>query len=255
MTRATTVERQKLQRSPVVWVATGLMVGLLPLMALGFYGVGVNGGTGPLAAKAEAFLVEEGWKGYLGLVDQITAVAMFLGAGVVVAWAFGREHSDRTFAALFALPVSRRDIALAKFIVLTGWITLLAALVTVVAPALGIIARIAPLDAGILVPGLARLFAVALATSLIALPVGYVASVGRGYLPAVGAIILLVAAAQIAVLFGTGQWFPFAVPGLMAVAGAEGAPSLDPVQIALVPATIAVAVWLTLRWWQRAEVA
>jgi ABC-2 type transport system permease protein len=100
-----------------------------------------------------------------------------------------------------------------------------------------------------------RLVVIAFTASVGSLSVGLVASVGRGYLPAVGALILIVAAAQVAVLFGTGGWFPFAVPGLIAVAGSEGAPALNPWQIALVPATTALVVWLTVRWWQRTEVA
>jgi len=254
MRRATTVEWRKLVRSPVVWVATGLMVVLLPAMALGFYHVGVNGGTGPLAAKARAFVVEEGWEGYLGMVDQIAAVAMFLGSGIVVAWAFGREHSDRTFASLFALPVSRSRIALAKFLVLSAWTTVTAILVAVMALLLGLVGDIAPLEGDLVVPGVTRTVGVALSASLIALTVGYVASVGRGYLPAIGAIIILVAAAQVAVLFGTGQWFPYAIPGLMAVAGSEGAPTLSGLHFAVFPATIGIAMWLTIRWWRTAEV-
>jgi len=56
------------------------------------------------------------------------------------------------------------------------------------------------------------------------------------------------------VLFGTGGWFPFAVPGLAAIAGAEGAPDLTPLQVALVPALSALTTLLTIRWWTRTEV-
>lgn len=255
MRRALSVETMKVLRSPVVATATALMVVLLPAMALGFYLVAVNGGNGALAAKADAFLVEEGWKGYLGLVDQVAAVALFLGSGVVVAWAFGREHSDRTFPALFALAVPRHRVALAKFAVLAVWSTLLGLLVTALALVWGVIGGVGPVDAAAIVGGSGRLLAISISTSSIALVIAYVASVGRGYLPAIGAVILIVAAAQIAVLFGTGQWFPFAVPGLLAVAGAEGVPDLSLIHIALVPATIAVGVWFTVRWWERAEVA
>lgn len=253
MRAALTVEWRKLARSPVVWTATALMVVMLPAMALGFYTVAINGGTGALAAKAEAFLVEEGWVGYLSLVGQIAAVAMFLGSGVVVSWAFGREHADRTFASLFALPVSRREIALAKFAVLSAWITVLSALVTLLAVVMGLVGGVGTPGSGLPTGDLVRVFTVSLSTCLVVLPVGYVASVGRGYLPAIGALIVVVAAAQIAVLFGTGQWFPFAVPGLMAVAGAEGVPTLSVLNISLVPITIFVGVWITVLWWRTAE--
>jgi ABC-2 type transport system permease protein len=83
---------------------------------------------------------------------------------------------------------------------------------------------------------------------------GFVASLGRGYLPAIGVLGVIVAITQVAVLFGTGGWFPFAVPGLMAVAGAEGIPEPTALQVLLVPAVAAVGIWLTIHWWHHAEV-
>lgn len=254
MIRAVRVEWWKLKRSPVTVTATFLMVVLLPAMALGFYSVAQRGGTGPLAQKASAFLVGDGWEGYLGGVDQIAAVAMFLGSGIVVAWAFGREFADRTFPSLFALPTSRVVIAGAKFFVLAGWIALLSLLVVAVSLGIGLVASVGRLEIGVIGPGLLRLLGVATAASVLGLTMGFVASVGRGYLPAVGALIVTIAAAQISVLFGTGGWFPFAVPGLIAVSGSESAPALSPMQIALVPVAAGVGMWLTVRWWRLAEV-
>jgi ABC-2 type transport system permease protein len=106
-----------------------------------------------------------------------------------------------------------------------------------------------------LAPELAKLLAVTTTSGVLALTLGWVASVGRGYLPAIGALIVIIAAAQVAVLFGTGGWFPFAIPGLIAVAGTEGAPQLSVLQLALVPGIVAAAAWLTLRWWAKAEVS
>jgi len=253
MNRAVQVEWWKLRRSPVTVTATALMVVVLPLMALGFYSVAQQGGTGPLARKAGAFLFGEGWEGYIGAVDQIAAVAIFFGAGIVVAWAFGREHADRTFPSLFALPVSRGSIAAAKFLVLAAWVTLFSLLVVVVSLGIGVAAGVGPIQTEVIGPALLRLLAISLSTGLLSFTVGLVASVGRGYLPAVGALIMVVIAAQVAVLFGMGGWFPLAVPGLIAIAGSEGAPVLSPTQIALVPIATAVGVWLTIRWWQRTE--
>jgi ABC-2 type transport system permease protein len=253
MTRALRVEWWKLKRSPVALTATLLMVVLLPLMAIGFYEVAQGEGPGALGQKAGALIVGEGWAGFLGAVDQIVAVAEFIGAGVVVAWVFGREHSDRTFASLFALPVSRGTIATAKFIVLGCWLAVLAVLVVVMTTLVGTVAAVGPLEARVIVPGLLWLLAIAVSTGLLALSIGLVASVGRGYLPAIGTLIVIVAIAQIAVLLGTGGWFPYTVPGLMAVAGTEGLPALSWIQITLVPVLSAVAILATWAWWRRTE--
>jgi ABC-2 type transport system permease protein len=223
-------------------------------MGLGFYQVALSGGNGALADKAEAFLTAEGWAGYLGLVDQIAAVAVLLGAGVVVAWVFGREHIDRTFPALFATGVARGTIAAAKFVVMALWVIGLSLVICLFALALGIVGGVGAIGDD-LTSHLVRLLVVVLGAGMLALTLGWVASVGRGYLPAIGVLILIIAAAQVAVLFGTGAWFPYALPGLIAVSGMEGVPSLGPQHLALIPAVTLLAIWLTVRWWRHAEVS
>jgi ABC-2 type transport system permease protein len=255
MIAAIVVEWWKLKRSPVPVTATALMIVLLPAMGLGFFSVAQQDGIGAVGQKAQAMLVGEGWAGYVGAVNQIAAAAMFVGSGVVVAWMFGREHADRTFPALFALPVSRATVAAAKFIVLGGWAIVLSALVAVMATCLGFAADVGTFDIGIHGPEVVRLFMVGLSTTNLALTIGFVASVGRGYLPAIGALVLILIAAQMSVLFGTGGWFPFAVPGLLAVADHEGIPALNAAQAALVPMTAILGIWATVRWWKHAEVA
>ena len=253
MRAALQVEWLKLRRSRVTLVATALMGLLVPAIGLAFYSVALSGGVGAIADKAAAFLVGEGWVGYLGLVDQIAAVAVFGGAGVVVAWGFGREHVDRTFASLFALTVPRATIALAKFLVLGVWIVALALVIGIVALILGIVGQVGPVEAAT-AGEIVWLLLVTTAAGVLALTMGYAASLGRGYLPAIGTLMVVIVAAQVAVLFGTGGWFPFAVPGLMAVEGAEGAPDLSPVQIALVPAVVLASMWMTTSWWAKSEV-
>lgn len=255
MNSAIRVEWLKMSRSRVTLVATILMGVLLPAMGLGFFTVAHSGGTGAMAVKAAAMLAGEGWVGYLGLIDQIAAVAVFIGAGVVVAWVFGREHADRTFQSLFSLSVSRGSVALAKFVVLEAWVIALALLITSSSVMLGLGAGVgSDIVASGVVGAALRLLAICVAGGSLALTVGYVASVGRGYLPAIGALIVIVAVAQVAVLFGTGGWFPFAVPGLAAVSGTPGIPELTTVQLGLVPALVLAVVPLTVRWWRNAEV-
>lgn len=254
MTRALRVEWLKFRRSSVVKVSTLLIVVLLPAVGLGVFAVGSTDAVGPLIAKIEGMLIGEGWHAFLGVVAQIAAAAVFVGAGVVAAWTFGREHADRTFSSLFALAVSRPAIALAKFVVLAVWagtLTVTVAATSLLTGLLGGVGKMTVADFG---PPLLKLGFVVAATGLLALVAGYVASVGRGYLPAIGAIVLVVAAAQISVLFGSGGWFPFAIPGLVAISGSEAAPSLSAAQLASVPVVVLVVVGLTVAWWQRAEV-
>jgi ABC-2 type transport system permease protein len=253
MSPALRFEWLKMRRSPVTATATLLMTLFLPVMGLAFYLVAVNGGNGALAGKAGALLSAEGWEGYLSLVSQIAAVAVFLGAGVVVAWVFGREHTERTFPALFARPTSMGHIATAKLLVACGWIVVLTVMLCLMTLLYGLLADVAtsgPLNWA----DAARLVVVTLAAGTLGLTMGYVASIGRGYLPAIGAIIVIIAVAQVAVLFGTGAWFPFAVPGLLAVSGTEGVVSPNTLQLLLVPTIALAAAWLTVNWWRNSEV-
>jgi ABC-2 type transport system permease protein len=254
MRRAIVVEFLKIRRSLVVLITSALMVVLVPALCLGFVIVAERGGTGAVALKAQAMVTGEGWEAYLGLLGQMTAITLFIGPGVVVAWAFGREYADRTFPSLFAMPVTRGSTAAAKFIVLLGWGVVLTAVMLLSTFVVGVVARVGPLGEVDLAADYARLALVGTLTMMLSLTIGYVASAGRGYLPAIGAMVLLTVAAQVSVLFGTGGWFPYAAPGLYAVAGAEEAIEVNAVQLLLVPvATLAVA-WATVRWWGTSEV-
>ncbi len=247
---AATVEWWKLRRSAVTWTTTGLMVMLLPAVSAAFYSVAINGGHGALASKAEIFLSSPGWEGYLGMTGQIAAAAVLVGVGVVVSWVFGREHADRTFPALFALPVGRDAVAVAKLLVLTAWVTAVAVVVTASSWLAGaVVIR----DGSVTLGGLASLGVVVLLTGVSGIAVALFASIGRGYLPGVGATIMLIIAAQVSVLFGTGAWFPPAVPGLIAVHGAPGIPAVSLAQILAVPALTGVACAATVTWWRHAE--
>lgn len=253
MGAALTVEGRKLRRSRVVVVASAVQVLAVPLLAFVLVRAAAADGVGLLAGKGEVLVVGTGWEAYLAVLGQVAAAALFVGAGVVVAWAFGREHADRTFGALFALAVSRADMARAKVTVLVVWVLVVAAGVVAVALAVGFLGQVEP-GRGPSLGMVARVGAVAVWTMLLALPIGLVASAGRGYVPAFGAVIGVVAVAQVLVFLGAGGWFPFAVPGLFAVAGTGLVAAPGPAQFGLVALTVVAGCWGTIRWWARAEV-
>ena len=254
MRRTLGVELMKVRHSTVVVTTTVLIVVLVPLLCLGFVAVARAGGAGAVALKAQAMVVGEGWEAYLGLLAQVVSIGMFIGPGVVVAWAFGREFADRTFPSLFGLPVSRGSIAAAKFTVLACWGLALTILTLGVAVLVGLVAQVGSLTGIDLAGRLWRLLVAGFLTSMISLTIGFVASIGRGYLPAFGALILLTMITQIAVLFGTGGWFPYAAPGLFAIAGTADVAEVSAVELLLVPVTTVLVAWATVRWWNHAEV-
>jgi ABC-2 type transport system permease protein len=79
-------------------------------------------------------------------------------------------------------------------------------------------------------------------------PFAFVASVGRGYLLPIGVALLALIAANLLALAGWGEYFPWAVPGLVAQ-GTE----LTPVSYVIVALTALAGMLATYAWWMRAD--
>ncbi len=143
MLAALQVEGRKLRRSRVVLVASVLQVVLVPLLSLLMVRA-AGSGVGVLAGKGELLVSGEGWQGYLGVVGQVAAAALFVGAGVVIAWVFGREHAEGTFGALFSLPVSRGHVAAAKLAAVVVWVVAVGVGIVAATAVLGAVAGVDP---------------------------------------------------------------------------------------------------------------
>jgi ABC-2 type transport system permease protein len=252
MRDALSVEFLKLRRSAVALISGLLIVFLVPVICFGLVSVVEGSGTGLLAEKVRALVTGSGWRAFGGLLDQFAASALFVGVSVVVIWCFGREFSDRTVGSLFALPVSRNVIAWAKLIVVVGWSILVSTLMILFAAGLGAVGGIGPVNSTAR-GELSTVLVVAVLTSLLASTLALPASIGRGYLPAIGAMVLILMTAQLAVLFEAGGWYPYAAPGLWAVTGNQGDLVVTATQLATAPVVAALVGVLTARWWQRFE--
>ncbi|ALE06304.1 hypothetical protein AL755_13915 [Arthrobacter sp. ERGS1:01] len=245
---ALAVEWTKFRAAPVTLVTSALLVCGLLLISLA--SVLAVGGSGAFAAKAATISTDRGWTGLFDGATQVSAVASLLGFGVVIGWMFGREFTDGTATALFGIPVSRPAIAAAKFTIIAAWIGTMALALTAGVLAAGwLLGFHAPAANVAALAG--RLLLVTLLTGLLALPCACVATVGRGYLAAIGAVTAVVALAQVAVITGIGGWFPFAAPGLWAAAGGAALGATAVLQLLLALPVAALALWLTLRMWRR----
>ena len=121
MDAAIATEALKLRRSPVARTGWLTVVLGVPALTAALTAAARTGGDSQLAVKAAAMLTGTGLAGYLGIVGQVTTVAMLVTTGIVTAWCFGREFVDGTVAGLFAATMSRRRIASAKFAVMILW--------------------------------------------------------------------------------------------------------------------------------------
>lgn len=240
-------------RSARVAVATLIMLDIgIALVCIAAV-LGARSEDATLAVKLGPLFAEGGWTGYLSASAQVTAVAVLLGFGVVLAWQFGREFSDGTVTGLFAIPVPRRTVAAAKLLVYLSWVFL-------VSTGLILALLIGGVSLGLGLPGseiwalLAREYGLALLTAGLATPAALAATLGRGLLSGIATIIGVIVLAQVAVFMGIGAWFPFSAPGLWATTGGSGAHSVvSPGQLALVVPVAAACAGLTLHAWHRLQ--
>ncbi len=252
MIAALEVEWLKLRRSPLVWIVTAVISIGIPALCVAFMASARYGDpTTPTAIKIKAMVPSTDFAGLIAITGQVLSVGSLVAVGIVVAWSFGREFTDRTVASLFSLSVGRGTIAAAKLVVLLAWGAVITVVAVFVATIGGLLLRLgAPRAAELGI----KAVTVGLLAVLLALPLGFVASSARGYLPAIGALILLVVATQVITTIGGGAWFPYASPSLRSGMGGAARSSVGFIQLALVPMLAAGSVAATLNWWRRAQI-
>ncbi|MEO7348339.1 MAG: ABC transporter permease [Terrimesophilobacter sp.] len=249
---ALTVEWMKFRRSPVVIITTLLLiVGLLAMCGALLYAI--QSGNPQLIAKAGPTAAAGGWTGIFAIASQVVPTAGLLAFGVVAGWVFGREFTEGTVIGLFARPVSRTVLALAKFTILLLWIAACTLGLVSSLLLLGIALRLGPIDSALLSLA-AKLVVVGVLTGLLALVAGLVATWTRGYLSAIGTIIGVVVLAVIASFVGVGGWFPYAAPGIWAATPSSTVLTLTmTIQLLLVVPVAAIIAALTVRAWSRLQ--
>ena len=246
MIAAGRVEALKLARSLVGAIASVALIGGT-LALVGGIAAAVRSGNEDVIAQVGPHATPD-WPGLLATGTQITAAGGMVGFGVVLTWMLGREFTDGTITGLFALPVSRGRIAVAKHAVYGLWVVAVSLVLTAALGLLGV-----ALGYGAPTPsiwaGLGRHLALGVLTGAVVVPVAWVATLARSVLAGVGCTIGLVALAQVGALAGAGGWFPLAAPALWALDPAQ----VSGIQVALATAVPAVFVPLTWLGWQRLE--
>lgn len=212
---AFSVEARKSVASRVMASITVLLVVGVTAIAFGMLSAAA-GGQEQVLAKLGPLAALDGWPRLVGVVVQVTAAAGLGAFGVALSWMFGREFADGTVSALFALPVSRPTIALAKLTAYGIWTVGVAALLTAAIAVLGLAMGLDVTDASGF-GELARLPVLVLLTALIAVPAAWAATIGRGLLPGIGATVVIMVIAQVLAVSGVGTWLPVVAPALWAI--------------------------------------
>jgi ABC-2 type transport system permease protein len=208
---------------------------------------------GLLGTKAALTGGTADWPGYFSLLAQTTAVGGTLIFGIILVWTFGREFSDHTAKDLLSLPTSRTAIVAAKFVVTGFWCLLLTGETFVLGLIAGAVLRLPSWSASAAGQGLGRLIITAVMSWLLVSILALAASVGRGYLPAVGVMFLMVFLAQIVAALGYGHVFPWSVPGVFSGLSGPDRSAVGPVGFVLVAVVGAAGIGATLAWWRNAD--
>ncbi len=249
------IEWKKLSRSKLPLITLALMM-LIPFMGAFFMFIlkdpSLAEGLGLISAKAQIMGVAD-WPSYLSLLSQAIAIGGLFAFGFVTSWIFGREYSDRTIKDLLALPISRNTIVLAKFIVAIIWSLILAIFVLILGLMLGVAINIPGMTENLLREGLRVYIISSSLTILLSVPVGFVASYGRGYLPPLAFIVVSLILAQIVAATGYGEYFPWSIPAIISMGLGGSNRSINKASIVIVLLTSTLGLFATMFWWMYAD--
>jgi ABC-type transport system involved in multi-copper enzyme maturation permease subunit len=251
-------EYLKIRCSKVLWLTISALC-LAPIFGALFVIVlrnpSLTQGNEALKAKAAFTGFSADWPSFFNLIAQALGVGGVIVFGFIASWIFGREYSDRTLKDLFTLPVNRSTIVISKLLACFAWCTMVTFAVILVSLLIGFMLNLPGWDLRLFYSSLLHIFITAILAALLCPPVFFVASAGRGYLAALGFVILTVVLAQIIGALGFGAYVPWAVPALYSGLGSESGGSLNIFSYIIVLLTSLAGLSATIYWWKYADQA
>ncbi|MGW8568096.1 hypothetical protein [Isoptericola sp. NPDC055881] len=249
------VELLAWRRATVQRLATPLLVALVPLASVGLTALARSGAVqGAGAAKLADYATGDLATTHLVVAGQILSVAVLMAGGFAVAATFGQPLADGRAGAYFGLATPRGTLALARVLVVAGWLAacvVATTVLTVATSALAAASTSAPFGPDAWAAAGRALGAGLLGTGL-SLPFAAVATATCSPLATVGALIGVVALTQVVVLVGAGAWFPYAVPSLWTgTGGPEAAADVGGAALALTAVVAPAAAVLVAAQWRR----
>ncbi len=209
---------------------------------------------GIISMKAQIVAGTAEWSAFFDMLRQVIGMAGYIFFAFITTWIFGREFSDRTAKDLLALPTSRASIIGAKFMLTFLWVLGLTLIVFLVGLIVGASVDIPGWSTGLAAQAFRSLFSIALLSYLLMPFVALFASLGHGYLPALGWAFGSFITAQIISVLGWGDWLPWSVPALLSgMFGPQGVSQLGIHSYLLVCMAFSIGVLATLSWWQFAD--
>jgi len=208
---------------------------------------------GLISTKAQMLAGVADWPTYFNVLAQAVAVGGAILFAIITIWVFGREFSDRTAKELLALPTSRETIISAKFVVIALWTFVLSLFIFGLGLVVGKLVVIPGWSMGLLQTSFVDVLGTALLVIAMLPIVAFAASIGRGYMPPFGWTIFTVVMAQVAVITGWGDWFPWSVPALFSGAIGPRAEQLGIHSYVIVILFSIIGLVATYYWWRNAD--
>jgi len=208
---------------------------------------------GLISTKAQMLAGVADWPTYFNVLAQAVAVGGAILFAIITIWVFGREFSDRTAKELLALPTSRETIISAKFVVIALWTFVLSLFIFGLGLVVGKLVVIPGWSMGLLQTSFVDVLGTALLVIAMLPMVAFAASIGRGYMPPFGWTIFTVVMAQVAVITGWGDWFPWSVPALFSGAIGPRAEQLGIHSYVIVILFSIIGLVATYYWWRNAD--
>jgi ABC-2 type transport system permease protein len=189
------------------------------------------------------------WPSYLALYAEIISAGGFFFFIIAISWVFGREFTDGTLKDMLAVPVQRSKILLAKFIVVAIWSGAMAIIIFIFGLVIGAILQLPGGTISVILQGSELVLITNCLVIGVVMPFAFFASIGRGYLLSIAMAVLSLMAANLVVVIGRGEFFPWAVPMLYA----QGKSSLTPISYWIVIFTSLSGMLATYLWWKYAD--
>ena len=253
---ATAVELSKNKHSKITCV-TFLAFALAPVMGGVFVLILRNPETmskvGALQTKASTLNFSDDWNSYFSLLSQAVGVGGVLLFGFVASWIFGREASEGTAKDLLALPISRKTIVDAKFIIYIIWCAALSLSNVAIALLIGTSLELNGWHDVDATATIETYLVTTLLTILIGIPVAFFALIGGGYMMPLGFVAFTLVFAQIIAATGFGAYFPWSIPGLYSGAAGEYRSQLDVISYCILVAAALLGYFSSRRWFDVAD--
>jgi ABC-2 type transport system permease protein len=208
---------------------------------------------GLISTKAQLAAGSADWPTFLNFLAQAEAVGGGIIFAIATIWVFGREFSDHTVKELLSLPTSREAIIAAKFTVVVFWTLALTLLSYGVGLMVGNAVDIPGWSNELLRSATVDIIGAGILTITLLPFVAFIASLGRGFMPAFGWTIFTVFIAQISIIMGWGGWIPWSIPGLFSGAAGPRVEFLGVHSYVILILASFMGLFATFYWWRNAD--